>query len=157
MNHPRFFHAIHEAGHAVTCAALGGRVTSVDIYRIEDRGGLCRYIAPDDPVADLAICLAGAIAEAEARMRRGKLYNGSASQDLREVATTLRPKLGRGVGMADLPEFKQAEALAKRIIGQSWGAVDRLARWLLEHETASGELAAAIYQEHESKRELKTA
>ncbi len=154
MTSRRTYDAIHESGHAVVGIVLGARVNSVDIQHLEGRAGLCRVcmckvvdgkVIDLDIVHNIAIDLAGGMAEHEHQLRRGEKYNPGCCGDMADVDKTLRKLYGnKFTSRARCREFHRGEALAKEIIGSHWGAIVHLANWLLKNEVASGRLAHAI-------------
>lgn len=150
--------AYHEAGHAICCIAVGGVVRAVDIEVIDGRGGLCRIIPPEDLTKKIEIDMAGAAAEADLRLRRGRRYDSSHRNDLSDTDDELRKLYGaKFIRRDNCPEFIEAEQLAKRIIGENWGAVRRLAQWLLYKGSASGAMAQAIVTSHNIARKERVS
>jgi hypothetical protein len=120
--------AFHEAGHAVCCAAVGGRVVDA---MIDDPGGCVMMIPPDDLVGHIAMFLAGDIGAA---LGVGGVLVNQEKPDYQRVRQ-LVGHLSRGDQAAVIAE---AERRATAALWSNWAAVVRVADSLLRVGFLSG-------------------
>ncbi len=94
--------AIHEAGHAVGCRALGVRVKDINLFRTKGRQGMIRWARADaDWEAEFQLTLAGPLAEAMFQLE-GSLGDASRLHRLlREADEDFEEWSPRIVGLAE--------------------------------------------------------
>ena len=152
--------AYHESGHAVVAAALGIRVYQVTIIPDDRRNGLTTHDDTWHCDTISAILLAGGLAVWEAGWRRGEQLSDYCVRDLAAFDERMQMWSHRD-GSYDpgdrekYDEYIDGHALALQTIGNYWGAVEAVAKALLEQGTVRGKLVHAIVAEHKRLAELK--
>ena len=131
--------AVHEAGHAVVCAALGGRVGMI-VRHPDNSSGSCHGLIPY--AAPLAHHVAFHAAGAAAERYLLELKNATPSHDDMRLSERV---LAGARGPEKAKARRDGEALAERLIRRHRITVERLADRLTETTLIrGGELAAIL-------------
>lgn len=148
--------AIHEAGHAVVGALLGGFVRSANIVHQGNWLGVAWVRPPRfSPRVAIAVAYAGSVAGWHYDGRVGAMLGGASRLDRRFAAEALIAAHGGCVEPNDSPVYRDGVTLARVTVLSAWGAIAHVAKWLLAHDEISGELVAEIVKQHETKRRGK--
>lgn len=181
-----FRDAVHESGHAIVAEALGFRVSEANILKQDGRLGVARHKPPLTTIEDLAIVVAGAVAEGIAGVAEQdpagfwgdmrdadalllkvygrdvvspvKLTGDPASDRRRLRMAALEAKRELPCPIAELPIWRKACRLAHNLLNQHWPAVMDVAGQLVIHKKLTGaDVRAAVVRQAERRRERQRA
>jgi hypothetical protein len=101
-----------------------------------------------EPIRELTIALAGAVAEQYER-GGGELITPGARRDVKDIDEELAKVYGVNAPPREqCREYKVALSLARQLLTKNWGAVQRIAERLRSHKQLSGALCHAIVAAH---------
>lgn len=141
--------AVHEAGHAVIATARGQQVNLVTI-RLDEAGlnveGGCLI---EEGAVDAVTCLAGPLAWARAARENPDLVDDEADEDESSDDEDVDWEMVAvfGSGLSDYPKAEElvgqegistAEDEARRLVGEHWAAIERVATVLDKFKAIDG-------------------
>jgi hypothetical protein len=132
--------AVHEAGHAVVAAALGGRILSCRIK--DDLSGYFSYSGPDDLATEATVAYAGPPAEKKFVGEKRSLIMFGAERDLARVKAIAR--CFSPVPVQHRRFRVRCRRRALRLVDQYWTAIVTVAWILIADSCVSADVIEGI-------------